>query len=114
MGFENAWELVSTKSPLLGISHFFFPTQGIWFLQRGKKPRKQNKKNWGGLLLCDVRASITLLYSCNKLEWIFSSTKGGVILRGIRTTESLPHRRALPEKLKLQSWLSPKGTLSLV
>lgn len=29
MGFENVWELVSKKSPLLGISHFFSPTQGI-------------------------------------------------------------------------------------
>lgn len=67
MGFENVWELVSKKSPLLGISHFFSLHKVSESYKGGKKPRKQNKKNWGGLLLCDVRASITLLHSFNKL-----------------------------------------------
>lgn len=68
MGFKNAWELVSQKSPLLGINHFFFylryliPTK-----EEETRKTKQNKKNWGGLPLCVLRASITLLHSFNKL-----------------------------------------------
>lgn len=57
MGFKNAWELVSKKLPLLGINHFFFffPYTKYQIPTKGGKTRK---KNWGGILLCDEKASI--------------------------------------------------------
>lgn len=55
MGFKNAWELVSKKLPLLGINHFFFPFTKYQIPTKGGKNRK---KNWGGILLCDEKASI--------------------------------------------------------
>lgn len=59
MGFKNAWKLVSINSPLLGINQFFFFLQKVSLSYKGR--RNQKNKNWGGLLLGDERASITLI-----------------------------------------------------
>lgn len=58
MGFKNAWKLVSINSPLLGINQFFL--QKVSDSYKGEK-NPENKKNWGGLLLGDERASFTLI-----------------------------------------------------
>lgn len=47
MGFENAWELVSTKSPLLGISHFFFSYTRYLVPTKGEETQKTKQKELG-------------------------------------------------------------------
>lgn len=44
MGFKNAWELVSQKSPLLGINHFFFLRKISDSYKGGRNPENKTEQ----------------------------------------------------------------------
>ena len=91
MGFKIAWELPPKVTSAWHKPCFLHKESDSY---KGKRNPESKTEGTGVVSRCLIKGLI--LHSFNKLQWIFCSTKGTVIL--LCTTESLPRRRALPEK----------------
>lgn len=96
MSFKNAWELVSKKLPLLGINHFFPLHKVIYFSYKGGRNPEKTKRT--EVVSCCVMKGPVLHYYTHLISYSEYSVALKELSFLLCTTESLPHRRVLPEK----------------
>ena len=101
MGFKIAWELPPKVTSTWHKPFFLHKVCDSY----KRKETQETKRT--GVICCLIKGPV--LHSFNKLQWVFCSTKGTVTL--LCTIESLPHRRAVPEKKNTSILVTLRGHL---